>query len=720
MLVGDRVGAFEVLSKLGEGGMGEVYRATDTVLKRQVALKVLPPDVANDPERVARFQREAEVLASLNHPNIAHLYGLERSGGTLALVMELVEGPTLADRIANGAIPLDEALPIAKQIAEALEAAHEQGIIHRDLKPANVKGKDDGTVKVLDFGLAKAMERGAGASSAMEVTNSPTITSPALMTGVGMLLGTAAYMSPEQARGRVVDRRVDIWAFGCVLYEMLTGTRAFEDDDVSLTLSRVLQREPDFDALPPSVPPRVVQTIRVCLRKDPKQRTGDIRDVRLALEGAFETGGSPTITLLPGGKALMFVAGDVSRGLDTYTIDVLTLTDGRRKTVARGGQSPHYVPSPDGTGHLVYSNKATLFAIPFDPAALETRGTAVPILDDVAYVTPTGVSNFDVSRTGTLIYRKAQADVVARTTVQWVSPPEGATGKQEPLRVTPGAYTSPRLSPDGNRIALVIADGGNQDIWVYDPQRDNATRLTFGGLNRFPVWSPNGQYVVFTRFGQGLFATPAVGGSQPQPLTETKAMQVPWSFTPDGTHLAFFETLGRSQIWTVALEDAGSQLKAGKPEPFLKSTDSDQAPSFSPDGRWLAYHSNHSGRNEVYVRAFPPPASSSGAAGGWQVSNNGGVLPRWSRTGHDLVYQSGEQLATLTYTGNGTTFIAHKPRVWIAALGGVGPDWDLAPDGKRVAVLIPEAATQAPGQEHEIVMLLNFADELRRRVPLGK
>ena len=217
---GTRLGPYEVTAQIGVGGMGEVYRATDTNLKRAVAIKVLPESVAADAERLARFQREAEVLASLNHPHIAAIYGLERSDGTTALVMELVEGPTLADRIAQGPIPVDEALPIAKQIAEALEAAHEQGIIHRDLKPANIKVRPDGTVKVLDFGLAKAMD---AVGSAPTVTQSPTITSPAMMTGVGMILGTAAYMSPEQARGKTADKRSDVWAFGCVLYEMLTG-----------------------------------------------------------------------------------------------------------------------------------------------------------------------------------------------------------------------------------------------------------------------------------------------------------------------------------------------------------------------------------------------------------------------------------------------------------------------------------------------------------------
>jgi serine/threonine protein kinase len=225
---GTRFGPYEITAPIGVGGMGEVYRATDTKLKRQVAIKVLPASVAGDAERLARSQREAEVLASLNHPNIAAIYGLEEADGVNALVMELVEGPTLADRIAQGAIPLDDALPIAKQIAEALEAAHEQGIIHRDLKPANVKVRPDGTVKVLDFGLAKAMDAGpstslrAGRVGGNNVTQSPTITTPA-MTAAGMILGTAAYMSPEQARGKPVDKRTDIWAFGCVLFEMLTG-----------------------------------------------------------------------------------------------------------------------------------------------------------------------------------------------------------------------------------------------------------------------------------------------------------------------------------------------------------------------------------------------------------------------------------------------------------------------------------------------------------------
>ena len=287
---GTRLGPYEVIAQIGEGGMGEVYQATDTNLKRAVAIKVLPESLALDAERLARFQREAEVLAALNHPNIAQIHGLEKSAGTIALVMELVEGPTLADRIAQGAIPVDEALPIAKQIAEALEAAHEQGIIHRDLKPANIKVRPDGTVKVLDFGLAKALEPASalGASAGQALSQAPTITTPA-MTMAGMILGTAAYMSPEQAKGKTVDKRSDVWAFGVVLFEMLTGKRAFLGDDVSDTLALVLKFDPEWDSLPADAPSRIRQVIQSCLQKDAKRRIRDIADVSLALEGAFET-----------------------------------------------------------------------------------------------------------------------------------------------------------------------------------------------------------------------------------------------------------------------------------------------------------------------------------------------------------------------------------------------------------------------------------------------
>src|SRR5271157_1313534 len=275
---GTKLGPYEIRSPLGAGGMGEVYRAADSKLGRDVALKVILPEFAQDARLMSRFQREAQVLASLNHTNIASIYGLEDSGGVRALVMELVEGPTLADRIKEGAIPLEEALPIAKQIAEGLEYAHERGIIHLDLKPANIKVTHDGKVKVLDFGLAKALQ---GDARPRNLSNSPTMSLEA--TKAGIILGTAAYMSPEQARGKAVDRRADIWAFGVVFFEMLTGTKTFQGETVSDTLADVLRRTIDWSSLPPDTPPGVRRLLERCLERDPKRRLRDIGEARILL-----------------------------------------------------------------------------------------------------------------------------------------------------------------------------------------------------------------------------------------------------------------------------------------------------------------------------------------------------------------------------------------------------------------------------------------------------
>jgi len=281
---GTRFGTYQIAEPIGSGGMGEVYRARDTTLGRDVAIKVLPASFSNDTMRVARFEQEAKTLASLNQANIAHIYGLERSDGSTGIVMELVDGTTLAERLGQGPIPVDEALQIAAQIADALEAAHERGIVHRDLKPANVKIRPDGTIKVLDFGIAKALDprflTGPGPAA---------LTTPA-MTEAGFILGTAAYMSPEQARGKFVDQRTDVWAFGCVLYEMLTGKPAFLGEDVTSTLARVLEVPAKLDALPAHVPPVVRRTLELCLEKDARKRIADMRDVKLALAGTFAVG----------------------------------------------------------------------------------------------------------------------------------------------------------------------------------------------------------------------------------------------------------------------------------------------------------------------------------------------------------------------------------------------------------------------------------------------
>src|SRR5262245_48294891 len=313
---GTRVGAFEILAAIGAGGMGEVYRARDLKLDRDVAIKVLPESVADDPDRIARFRREARVLASLNHPHIAAIYGLEETPGTQFLILELVEGETLAQRLKAGPLPLDDALTVARQMADALEAAHEQGIIHRDLKPANIKVRPDGTVKVLDFGLAKVLEPTVATGG--DGTASPTIISPA-MTRMGVILGTAAYMSPEQARGRSADKRSDVWAFGCVLYEMLTGRQTFPNGEtVADTLVGVLGREPDWQRLPAATPSKVRALLERCLRKDPRRRLPDIAEARIEIgEARTEPEPSP-IAVAPRFPRLRS-AGWIAAGLLSLT-----------------------------------------------------------------------------------------------------------------------------------------------------------------------------------------------------------------------------------------------------------------------------------------------------------------------------------------------------------------------------------------------------------------
>ena len=367
---GTTLGPYQVTAKIGEGGMGEVYRARDTKLDRDVALKVLPEAFTQDPDRLARFEREAKVLASLNHPNIAAIHGLEESDGIRALVLELVEGPTLADRIKRGPISLDEALPIAKQIAEALEAAHEAGVIHRDLKPANIKVRDDGTVKVLDFGLAKALDRGPGSGG----SDSPTLTVMATVSGV--IIGTAGYMSPEQAKGRAVDKRTDVWAFGAVLYEMLAGTKAFPGSDFSDTLAMVLKFDPEWSALPAETPVLIRRLLRRSLAKERTQRLPDIAAARLDIDEVMTDSSADVLAsqgVHPAGwrRALPWVAAlalAVMTGVAVWTLmraaPVTPPSITRSIVLVPSGVSAVYnrriAVSPAGS-HLAYAGRDQLY-----------------------------------------------------------------------------------------------------------------------------------------------------------------------------------------------------------------------------------------------------------------------------------------------------------------------------------------------------------------------
>jgi serine/threonine-protein kinase len=884
LAAGTRLGSYEVVAQIGAGGMGEVYQAHDTMLGREVAIKVLPANFVNDPERLSRFQREARMLAALNHANIATIYGLEQSGGVTCLVMELVPGETLAERVKAGPLPMEEALKIAEQIAEALEAAHEKSIIHRDLKPANVKVTPEGKVKVLDFGLAKAF---AGDAANEDISNSPTLSMAA--TRQGVILGTAAYMSPEQAKGKAVDKRTDIWAFGAVLYELLAGEAAFQGEDVGDILAEVVKAEPDWTRLPEATPPPIRTLLRRCLRKDKRQRLQDAAGVRIEIEdaiaapkdvgatapvatprsnlsravatalaiitvvalwgwwraarpveqslqplerldvdlgpdvslgssygadvilspdgtrvvyvsqgrlftrrldqpnateltetqGAFapffspdgqwvafftpgklekisveggaaialcdsvagrggswgddgniiaaldvnvglsripSAGGQPTSVtevqsgegnhrwpqVLPGSKAVLFtVNSGMAAGYDGANIELVSLADHRRKTLVRGGTFGRYLPS----GHLIYVNRGTLFAVPFDLDRLEVRGTPSQTLNQVSYTPSNGTAQIDFSQTGTLIYRSGGGGG-GLSTVQWLD----ASGKTQPLLAKPDAYERPVLSPDGNRLALYTSD-----IWVYEWKRDTMTRLTFGpGRSIYPVWSPDGRYIVFQGPG-GLFWTRSDGSGKPLPLTQSKNRQLPYSFSPDGKRLAFHELSPQTQddIWTVPLEVDASGLRAGKPEAFLQTPFDERQGAFSPDGRWLAYSSNESGTYQIYVRAFPDKG------GKWQISNSGGVEPVFSRNGRELFFRTEDnQIMVASYAVKGGSFVADRTRVWsekrLANLGVV-PNYDLAPDGKRIVALMPVETAEGQKAQNQVIFLGNFFDEVRRR-----
>jgi serine/threonine protein kinase/Tol biopolymer transport system component len=881
---GTNLGPYEILAPIGAGGMGEVYRALDTKLKREVAVKVLPDSFARDPERMLRFQREAEVLASLNHPNIAHIYGVEQS----ALVMELVNGQTLPS-----GLPLDTALNYAKQIAEALEYAHERGVIHRDLKPANVKVTPEGVVKLLDFGLAKAIEDPASAGE--DPGKSPTLTLGA--TRLGVILGTAAYMSPEQASGKTADRRADIWSFGVVLFEMLSGKRAFEGESVSDTLATVLKLDPDWSVLPTDTPQAIRKLIQRCLKKDRKQRLQAIGEARIAIEEtlngtsqeseavptvaprkrslvpwaiagllfaglsalafvhfrdtrvpqplvrldvdlgpgvrlgqvgadvilspdasrlvyvsqnrlftrrldqpqatalagtegsalpffspdgqwiAFFTlgklkkipveggavialcdsnagrggswaddgyiiaalnnsgglsripsaGGTPApVTelapgetthrwpqILPGGKAVLFTAHNGENTNNFNTIEVMSLGDHHVKTLQRGGSFARYLPTSKGAGYIVYTNGGRLFAIPFDLHTLAVRGTPVPVLEDVASSAANGSAQFDFSNgtsaPATLVYRNGTR-AASLFTVQWLD----SQGKTQPLLATPGDYRRPRLSPDGQRLALTVTKDGADDVWVYDLHRSVMTRLTFGGIeNPDVVWTPDGRFIMFAADG-GIAWTRSDGGSKSHFLTQSKAIQRPWSISPDGRRLAIMQ---QRDLWTMPVESDGDGLRGGKPEIFLHTEFEERHDFFSADGRWMAYSSNESGTFQVYVRAFPDKG------GKWQISNDGGLYPVFSRNGHDLFYRTEDnQIMVASYTVMGDSFVADKPRVWsdkrIANVGN-GGTYDVAPDGKRIAALMPVDGPEDLQTQNHVIFLQNFSDEVRRRTAVA-
>jgi Tol biopolymer transport system component len=472
---------YEIKSQLGEGGMGVVFRALDTKLQREVALKLLPPHVASDSDRLARFQREAQVLASLNHPNIAQIHGLEDSTPQTCIVMELVDGQTLQERLRRGPIPWTELMPIAKQICEALDAAHERGIVHRDLKPANIKLTPAGTVKVLDFGLAKAIENTAPSAS---VSNSPTVSMAA--TNAGVILGTAPYMSPEQAKGRAVDRRTDIFAFGCVLFEMLTGRPAFDGDDVTEIIGRVVAAEPDWNKLPGDAPPTIHRLIRRALRKDPRQRLSDIRDARLEIEEAANE-------LQPAAARTSRTAGVIAAA--AAVIAVLLAIPAIR----------HFSEKPVADA-------------PEMRLEITTPPTPVPL-------------EFELSPDGRMLAFIASENGAQRLWLRALDKTEA-----QPLSGTEGA-DYPFWSPDNRSIGFYVNGKLKRiDVSGGTPQTLANASASFGG-----TWNADGA-IIFSSITGPLSRVSAAGGTA-APVTKLRPQQAQHrfpKFLPDGRHFVFF------------------------------------------------------------------------------------------------------------------------------------------------------------------------------------
>jgi Tol biopolymer transport system component len=515
---GSRLGPYQITAKLGQGGMGEVWRATDSRLEREVAIKVLSAAFTADRERLARFEREAKLLAQLHHPNIASIFGLEEADGTRAIVMELVDGDDLAARIARGPIPIDEALPIAHQIAAALEAAHERGIVHRDLKPANVKLRADGTVKVLDFGLAKALDAG-GSLPITTVGTSPTLTAD---TRAGMIVGTAAYMAPEQARGAVVDKRADLWAFGAVLYEMLTGRPLFHGETVSDTLAEVLKSDIDLRRLPPVTPPALRSLLRRCLERNVKNRLHDIADVRIVLDDiAAGRDDQVSASAAPAAPARRSLAATVGPGLVGLALGALAVGVLDRTALAPAPTEPAAFVS------LTYSGRD------FAPTA---------------------------SPDGKTIAFSSARDGRARI---WVK--QLATGEEVAITAGPNDLF-PVFSPDGSSLLFLRGLTQPYDVYRVAVVGGEARRVTRGTS---ASWSPDGRRIAVTRPSAGssvtdtVFTMNADGGGEHQlaKAPDLTLVNVRWS--PDGRTIGVWAVTRnntRAQAWILALDaDTGDR-----------------------------------------------------------------------------------------------------------------------------------------------------------------
>jgi Tol biopolymer transport system component len=878
---GTRLGPYEVISLVGRGGMGEVYRARDTILRRDVAIKILPEAFALDADRIARFEREARTLAALDHPNIAAVYGFDERDAVRFLVEELVAGESLAERVARGPLGVRESLTIALQLASALEAAHGRGIVHRDLKPANIVVTAQDRIKLLDFGLAKTL-LDPDPQASLGATMSVVATSP------GTFLGTAGYMSPEQARGKDADTRSDVWSFGCVVYELLTGRRAFEGETTSDVIVSILEREPDWPALPRDTPATVVQVLRKCLRKDPLRRMQHIGDARIEIEDAIErpsatsavVGATPrpprgrlwpglawailgfgcgaatiawmagrrpalapavarfsiaateadrlevgrSLTISPDGRRIAFVAstrgepqlyirdvdqleakpvvgttdandpffssdgewlaffaggklkkspiaggppvticdapaprggswspdgtivfaptassrlmrvssaGGVPAPLTTFDaaeretshrwphvlpdgrvvifaagpsvsastwndahVVVQSLVTGERRVLATRGSYPRYV-----AGYLVYLAGNALLARPMDAARLDVSGTAVPVLSGVARG-GNGSGKFEVAAAGTLVYVPGAAP--PPQPLVWVD----RNGAATPLPVPPALYVMPRLSPDGARVAVTVAEP-ETDIWVFDVTRGTSIRVTSDNGNLWSIWTPDGSRLVYssTRDGPTTLRWKRADGSGPEEtLLASGRIDGARSWLPDGTALAFDELDPEMGVDMLLLRSGKD-----KPQPLRRTRFTELETAFSPNGRWFAYTTSESGRNEVFVEPYPARGER------WQVSTNGGAEPMWSFGGRELFYRHEDEMWSVPVTDGLVPSFGTARKLFSGPFvqSPVFANYDVSRDGERF-VMVKVGDTQPPAQRMEVVV--NWTTELRRRL----
>ena len=645
---GTRLGVYDITAPIGEGGMGQVFRARDTKLDRDVAIKILPEAFAHEADRLARFQREAKTLASLNHPNIAAIYGVEESGGITALVMELVEGKDLSQLLARGAIPIDEAVPIAKQIAEALEAAHEQGIIHRDLKPANIKIRPDGTAKVLDFGVAKAL---SAETASVSVDNTPTLTAHA--TKMGMIIGTAAYMSPEQARGKPVDKRSDIWAFGCVLYEALTGRRAFAGETVTDIITAVVKDEPDWSGLPSDTPAHIRTLLVRCLQKDPRRRLRDIGDARLEIEEAR----APASVIGPvwpsrASRLSWFVAG----GLLASTVLVSMRQLERGQEGPAQGVELHRITASVGLEEspaLSADGRSVAFVAPANGhrqiwVRLLAGGASLQLTRDaIDHLQPRWTRD-----SAAIVYFTASAGGAGEGTL-WEVPALGGA----PRRIVT-ATSGGDLSHDGKRLAVFQLDAGRTVLSILTRDGSAATQRTtlpLGSIYLNPRWSNDDRWIAFQRsdpaeFNDYVAVIPANGG-EPRDIARSEALNgLAW--TPDGSRVVYSSSQGSTvlyppmmNLWIASLNGSGERQLTFGDESFVqpdidangalsasrmkthasdlwkipvtgapdenartatritRQTAAAQVPSLSPDENEIVYLSDNGGHGNLWVAA---------------------------------------------------------------------------------------------------------------------